>query len=247
MFRQSVHNSILRVLRSLNVALLEDCRVCFGGGTLLTLCYGEYRVSRDLDFLCTYGSDFSRLRRSLYDHGIDALFREEAQRQVRFPADVRTDRDGVRFAVGIDEFTFKLEIVAEGRIALEAPESPAWSPVPCLSRLDRVAEKLLANSDRWADASTDSRDLIDLAVLQFNGVFSTQAIDKAESAYRCVDPLRRAILQFQDSPGYRQRCYERLGIEFPALIIDGLDQLAAAFELPLTQRSAIESSDFGSD
>jgi hypothetical protein len=46
--------------------------------------------------------------------------------------------------------------------------------------VDRVAEKLLANGDRWADASTNSRDLIDLAMLKLNTEFPEVAIAKLQ-------------------------------------------------------------------
>jgi hypothetical protein len=113
-------------------------------------------------------------------------------------------------------------------------------PVPCLSVVDQIAEKLLANSDRWLDTSTDSRDLIDLAILRLRTTFPKAAIDKAEAVYRCIDPLRRSLLNFQANPDYRFRCYERLRISSPKLVIDGLDQLAIQFELPLTERLQAE-------
>lgn len=70
---------------------------------------------------------------------------------------------------------------------------PAWSPVPCLSLVDCIAEKLLANADRWADSSIESRDLIDLCVIRFNNTFPDAAKIKAENAYPVIEPLKRAI------------------------------------------------------
>ena len=40
---------------------------------------------------------------------------------IKFPRDIRTDRDGVRFTVQLEEDIFKVEIVAEGRIVLDPP------------------------------------------------------------------------------------------------------------------------------
>lgn len=240
MFNHPLHNQVLTILRLLNADFLEACGVYFGGGTLLALSYGEYRLSRDIDFLCCYGADFSRLRTAIYDQGLDALFQPLWRNSFQVPRELRTDRDGIRFSIAIADLILKFEIVAEGRISLEPPIYPPWSPVPCLSEADQVAEKLLANGDRWADASTDSRDLIDLAMLKLNVGISETAIAKAESAYRSIDPLKRSILNFQAKPEYRRRCYERLGIQSPSQVMNGLDQLAIRFDLPLTERLSIE-------
>lgn len=242
MFNHPLHNQILTVLQSLNTDFFQSCHAYFGGGTLLTLCYGEYRLSRDVDFLCSYGADFSRLRVAVYDRGYDALFNSEAINGVELPRELRTDRDGVRFTVQVAGVLLKFEIVAEGRIALDAPMYPDWAPVPCLSLVDQVAEKLLANGDRWADASIDSRDLIDLAILKLKTEFPQAAIDKAEAAYRCVDPLKRAIVNFQAKPDYRQRCYNRLSIRSPFEVIEGIDRLAEQFGLLLTDRVGVEKA-----
>jgi hypothetical protein len=236
MFKQPTHNQILQVLQALNSDFLTTCETYFGGGTLLALSYQEYRLSRDIDFMCPYGAAFSQLRRSIYDHGYDALFDRPQHPAVQLPGELRTDRYGIRFPVQIDQTLIKFEIVAEGRINLDTPQFPAWSPVPCLSIIDQVAEKLLANGDRWADTTTDSRDLIDLAILRLNTTFPQVAIEKAEAAYRCIDPLKRSILNFQAKPDYRRRCYQRLNIQSPQIIINGLDQLATQLELPLTDR-----------
>ena len=111
---------------------------------------------------------------------------------------------------------------------------------PCLSVVDQVTQKLLANGDRWADASINSRDLIDLAILKQETEFPQIAIDKAESAYRSIDPLKRSIVNFQQKPDYRLRCYKRLRIESPIAIVDGLDLLAKQFDLGLMERQTIE-------
>ncbi|MCU0552339.1 MAG: nucleotidyl transferase AbiEii/AbiGii toxin family protein [Leptolyngbya sp. Prado105] len=239
MFNFPLHNQVLKVLKSVKPELFEQCHIYFGGGTLLTLLYGEYRLSRDIDFLCTYGENFSRLRRALYDEGIHAIFNLPLQ-EIQLPHELKTDRDGVRTSIVISDAILKFEIVAEGRIALDPPSYPTWSSLPCLSLVDQVAEKLLANGDRWADGSVDSRDLIDLAILKLKTEFPQRAIDKAEAAYPCVAPLKRAIANFQAQPDYRMRCYDRLGIQRPSEVIDGLDQLAQQFDLPFMERTAIE-------
>ena len=207
---------------------------------MLALAYGEYRLSRDIDFLCPYGEPFSKLRRSLFKGGYNTLFDLPKSSELSFPREMRTDRDGVRFAVQSGETTLKFEIVAEGRINLEPPSQPDWSPVACLSLIDQIAEKLLANGDRWPDKSVCSRDLIDLSILKQKTAFPDEAIAKAEAAYPTIEPLRRSLKAFQAKPDYRQQCYEKLEIASPSTIVDGLDSLAKQFELPLFNRRQSE-------
>ncbi|MGG6265070.1 nucleotidyl transferase AbiEii/AbiGii toxin family protein [Leptolyngbya sp. AN03gr2] len=240
-FEHPIHNAVLRVLQCLDRVFFESCRIYFGGGTMLALNYGEYRLSKDIDFLCPYGAEFSQLRRAIYDRGYDALFVPSWRDYLQLPGMIKTDRDGVRFSIQVENVILKFEIVAEGRISLESPSKPDWSPVSCLSVIDQVAEKLLANGDRWADSSTDSRDLIDLAILKQHSDFPQAAIDKAEAAYRSIDPLKRSILGFQANPDYRSRCYQRLQVRSAIEIADGLDQLAQQFGLEPMIRQAMET------
>ena len=55
--------------------------------------------------------------------------------------------------------------------------------VATLTPLDAAASKLLANSDRWRDDATLSRDLIDLAMMAPPKALLRQAIVKAQGAY----------------------------------------------------------------
>jgi hypothetical protein len=244
-FKHSLHNQIFRILQAIDRDFFLSCETYFGGGTMLVLAYGEYRLSRDLDFLCPYGEPFSRLRRAIYDRGYDAIFRTDSPIHscMQFPREIRTDCDAIRFPVQIDDLLVKFEIVAEGRIQLNLPLQPSWSPVACLDLVDQVTEKLMANGDRWADASTHARDLIDLAQLRLVTDFPQGAIEKAEAVYPCVEPLRRSILNFQARPEYRLRCYELLQVESPSQVMDGIDRLASQFSLSLSDRLDREIKD----
>ncbi len=244
-FKYPLHNQILRVLQALDSDFLRSCEAYFGGGTMLVMAYGEYRLSRDIDFLCPYGPAFSRLRNAIYDRSYNALFiadrlTAKGDSPIQFPRAMRADRDGIRFPIQIDDVVLKFEIVAEGRIGFNPPLQPNWSPVACLDLVDQVTEKLMANGDRWADTSTAARDLIDLARLKLVTAFPEAAIAKAESVYRCVDPLKRSILSFQTKPDYRLRCYEKLQVDSPRQVMDGIDRLADQFFLPLAERQRQE-------
>lgn len=87
-FRYPLHNQILRVLQSIDRQFFQSCKTYFGGGTMLVMAYEEYRLSRDIDFLCPYGPAFSRLRNAVYDRGYDALFTAERDTGLCFPREI---------------------------------------------------------------------------------------------------------------------------------------------------------------
>lgn len=234
-----LHQKILVVLRHLNANFLQDCGIYLGGGTLLTLMLEEYRVSQDIDFLCSSTAGYRQLRREVFDRGYEALFTH--RQGIELPREIQSNQYGIRFPVVVNGHSIKVEMVSEGRIALNDPDRFDWLPVACLNPIDRFAEKLLANSDRWTDESTASRDLIDLAVLRSHSPIPNTAIAKAEAAYPVIEPLQRAIANFQGNPEYRDRCYQRLNVRSPKQVVDGLDQLAADFSLSNTPRSAQET------
>ncbi len=235
MFNLEFHQKILMVLRNLNSDFFQSNRIYFGGGTLISLKHGEYRLSKDIDFLCPVGDSYRLLRQAVAERGYDALF--TSQMGINLSRELQTNRYGVRFAVVVEQVPIRFEIVAEERIALGEPDYPAWSPVPCLNETDTFAEKLLANSDRWADTSVESRDLIDLSMLRLTASVPQEAINKAENAYSVVEPLRRAISNFQAKPEYRERCFQALGVQAPERVINGLDLLAEDFKIEPTERT----------
>ena len=244
-FTQDQHQKILAILGQLKGSFLRDCQVYFGGGTLLALLYDEYRLSQDIDFLCSSQAGYQQLRNALFKQQYRALFEDPAQ--LDLPREIQANQYGIRFPVVMAGSTIRFEIISEGRITLAPPEQPPWCPVACLSAVDRIAEKLLANSDRWPDRSVFSRDLIDLAVVRLHQPIPTTALTKAEAAYGVIEPLKQAIAAFQQGPDYRDRCYDALSITAPPRIIDGLDQLASDFGLDPTHRSYRERSEQSSD
>jgi hypothetical protein len=243
MFDCEHHQKILHILDCLNPEIFYDVGALFGGGTLITLLYEEYRWSKDVDFICPVGPGYKRLRQIVSDNNFkpSALFARTES--LDFPRDLIANQYGVRFAVISGETVIKFEIVAEARIQLESPEIIDWLGVPCLNRVDRYAEKLLANADRWPDSSIESRDLIDLAILRLHGDQSQQAIDKAEEAYPVLAPLQKSLEKFQGSKEYRQKCFSALEITNRCLIMNGIDLLASDFGLARTDRAYDELSE----
>ncbi len=98
----------------------------------------------------------------------------------------------------------KFEIIHEGRIDLDTPSpDDEICGVRILTRTDQVAEtKLLANDDRWADTSTFSRDLIDLAMMKPDTAALSAGAHKAVDAYGKTvrESLNSAVTYVRERP-----------------------------------------------
>ncbi|MFT6906333.1 MAG: hypothetical protein ACJAS1_002999 [Oleiphilaceae bacterium] len=229
MFNHPHHQKIHLILDSLNPSLFLEVGAFFGGGTLITLLHDEYRWSKDVDFMCPVGPGYRRLREIVGEHNCKPKMFFQKTKSLEFPRDLITNQYGIRFLVIADKQPIKFEIVAEARINLDPPDSFEWTQLPCLSKIDRYAEKLLANADRWIDESIESRDLIDLAILRLNSEIPKLAIEKAESAYPVMNPLNRALQKFQGSKAYQNKCFTALQIENPKRVLEGIKLLAADY------------------
>ena len=198
--------------------------------------FGEFRLSRDIDFVCPVGPGYKRLRELVSEEGHSALF--HSCEGLKLPRQARADQYGVRFPVEIDGVTLKFELFCEARIGLDAPEVPQWAKVDCLAPADRFAEKLLANADRWADDSVEARDLIDLAMMRSTGPLPAQSVQKAEAAYAVLPSLEKAVAAFQSRPDFRTRCFQALEIlpTHRSAVLNGLDALARDLGRPATKR-----------
>jgi len=233
MFRREAHRRALAVLAALDGELLERTATLFAGGTRLVLEFDEYRESEDLDFLCADAAGYAEVRSLARRAGPAALF-APGRAGIEFPREARADQYGVRFPVTVEGRRIKLEVVREARVALAPGVRPAWSPVPCLALVDCYAQKLLANSDRWADQNVLSRDLIDLGLLRVRaGAIPPEAWAKAEGVYRGAvrDDLVKAVRWFLDREDRRGRCLGALGVDRPAEILAGVEALGADLTL----------------
>ncbi|MDH5546598.1 MAG: nucleotidyl transferase AbiEii/AbiGii toxin family protein [Gammaproteobacteria bacterium] len=238
-FNHPHHQKIQKILLSLNPALFEDTKAYFGGGTLLSLRFNEYRWSKDIDFLCTVGEGYKLLRELVDDSAYDGLFLKTDG--LEFPRDISTHQSGIRFPVKVDDTIIKFEIVLEGRISLGSPEYLDWCLLPCLNLVDTFTEKLLANADRWNDTSVEARDLIDLCVLRGQHNIPQESIHKANAAYEVEKSLKRAIKSFQNNPEFRDRCFTSLQIADRMQILEGLDLLAKDLGMASTKRTIEEA------
>ena len=86
-----------------------------------------------------------------------------------------------------------------------------------LTRTDQVATKLLANDDRWADTSTFSRDLIDLAMMKPDTAALHAGARKAVDAYGKTvgESLNKAVTYLQDRPQRLDESIRALRIDVP--------------------------------
>jgi hypothetical protein len=181
MFNRRHHQNIVNLLEKLDADLFERAGCFFGGGTAIVLATNEYRESVDIDFLIASTDGYRQIRELVTDNNINKLAREP----IPLLRDVRKDRDKISTIIyaGEGEQPIKFELVLEGRIPLSGQRIPGI-PVPTLSRVDLYAEKILANADRWPDASVMYRDAIDLAMMVDQwGPIPQAAIDKAAGAY----------------------------------------------------------------
>lgn len=225
MFNLEHHNKILKILNAFNPEVLKKSSAYFCGGTLLALEYDEYRLSKDIDFLFPYITEnYKYLRNLVYDEGITALFQSTTDILL---GESTINQYGIRFPVAVSGTNIKVEIVANGTFTLDPPVYPQWANIPCLSISDRFTSKLMANADRWNDSSTQSRDLIDLAVLRVNNEIPAQAIAKAEETYEIRKPLIKAINNFLAKNEHRDRCFQQLNVpeEKIPIIMNGIDLL----------------------
>jgi hypothetical protein len=221
LFERAHHQRIARVLESLEPSLLADHGCYFGGGTAIALHFGEYRESMDIDFLVSDIAGYRALRQLLTGPlALQSIARPGSILQML--REVRADQYGIRTIVQAEQSPIKFEIVLEGRISLETPGAEdVICGIKTLTQLDMAASKLLANSDRWADDSVFSRDLIDLAMLQPSAKLLKLAIQKSQHAYgKSIETdLAKAIERLLTRTGRLERCMQVMQMNTPKALL----------------------------
>ena len=221
MFERPHHRRIARLLEALDASLLRSNHCLFGGGTAMALRYGEYRESVDVDFLVSDIDGYRRLRQRMTgQNGIQSIVRPgQSLAQLR---EVRADQYGIRTIVEVEGMGIKFEIVLEGRVALAEPDAQhEICGIAVLSPLDMVAGKLLANSDRWADDSVFSRDLIDIAMMQPDQDLLARGRAKAMQAYgdSIERDLSKAIAKLLGKEGWLAVCLKAMQMTVPEALL----------------------------
>lgn len=210
MFKRPHHQRVARILDALNVPLLTEAACYFGGDTAIVLLLNEYRESVDVDLLCASHEGYRTLRNAVNENSLGPLLTQA----MPLARAVRADRYGIRTFLMVDDVPIKFEIVREDRIPLQAQTQPGI-PILTLSQVDMFAEKLLANTDRWADRSTTSRDIIDLAMMVHHwGPIPPSAWLKVEDAYGAS--ARRAFVKAQEllaDEAHLAECLRKMSME----------------------------------
>jgi len=220
-FMREHHQKIAHVLNSLNHEKLSNAHCYFGGGTAIALKYGEYRESVDIDFMVSDIHGYRQLRSDATDPGgLANIF--STLSQIDTSQEVRADQYGIRSAVKVMGSSIRFEIVLEGRITFDQPgDADKIHGVQCLNVADLIASKLLANSDRWGDASVFSRDLIDLAMMKFTTTEWQSGFAKSTRAYG--ESIHRDLIKacdaFLNKPIHVQGCLSRLKMNIPPTVL----------------------------
>ena len=152
-----------------------------------------------------------------------------AKQGILLAREVRIDQYGIRTWLGSPNTQLKFEIIREARIDLSSRRL-AGIPVGCLDRPTSFAEKFLANADRGLDASTLSRDAIDLAFMMagWSQADAVAGIRIARDAYG-KDIDRKFVLvtqKLREDKRYRMKCIEGLAIADAKTLTAGLELLA---------------------
>jgi len=221
-FQRVHHQFIAQVLHALDGPLLREANCLFGGGTAITLRYGEYRESADIDFLVSDIQSYRDLRQKLTGpSGLKAITREAAAPLMPI-REIRADQYGIRTLLQVAGQPIKFEIVLEGRIPLEKPgAADEVCGIATLTPLDLLTSILLANSDRWNDDGVFNRDLIDLAMMTPALPLLRQSVAKAEQAcgQSILQDLDKAITRLQTRPDWMDRCMKTLAMTIPKAVL----------------------------
>lgn len=217
MFDRPHHRDVALVLQALDAATLSQHHCYFGGGTAMAMRYGEYRESRDIDFVVSDVAGYRELRQ-IFAGVRDVLPLAREGSRIELAREPRSDQYGIRTHVRSGPSTIKFEIVLEGRIDLAAPgDADRVCGIQTLAPIDLAAEKLLANADRWNGDSVYSRDLVDLAMMPADRRLLRDACVKAEGAYGKA--VRKALSQAVDALKTRRGRLEEC---MTALSMDGV-------------------------
>ena len=223
-FKRAGHQKVIELLSGLDAPLLDRARCYFGGGTRIVLELGEYRESKDIDFLCSDTEGYRVLRQSISDKSLGPI----ARKRLALAREVRADQYGIRTFLASGGTIIKFEIVLEGRIQV-AGEDIVAIPVRSLTRRHCFAEKFLANADRGLDASMLSRDIVDLAFMMQGWSSSDAAAGLATAKGPYGDSIQRSLAavlkRMREDRSYRNRCIQGLAIEDTRTMAAGLKAL----------------------
>jgi hypothetical protein len=225
-YRRALHQRIAGVLALMDAKFLEQAECFFGGGTQLVMSHGEFRESRDIDFLVSSKAGLRMLRETVQERSLGRIFRGK----IHLAKEVRAERDAIRTYITEDPAAepLKLEILVEARIELKgAPDK--MLAVPRLELPWAIAEKLLANADRGRAKEHRARDVVDLAFvsLDVEDAAWVAGCELAQGAYGQVilRELDEVLKMLSLDAKYRAQCIDDLLIEDAKALRRGLERL----------------------
>lgn len=225
-YRRALHQRIGRVLALMDAAFLEEAECYFGGGTQLVMSHGEFRESRDIDFLVSSKPGLRMLRETVNERSLGRIFKGK----IHLAKEVRAERDAIRTYIAEDPSLepLKFEIVVDGRIDLKGAMDNVLG-VPRLELPCAIAEKLLANADRGRAKEHRARDVVDLAFvgLDVDDMALVAGCELAQSAYGQVilKELDEVLKMLHLDAKYRAQCVEDLLVEDVKALKKGLVRL----------------------
>jgi nucleotidyltransferase AbiEii toxin of type IV toxin-antitoxin system len=225
-WKRPLHRRIAKILALMNAEFLEQAQCYFGGGTQLVMSHGEFRESRDIDFLLSSQEGLRMLRETLGERSLGRIFKGK----IHLAREVRADRYAIRTFITEDPAAepLKFEIVVEARIELTGAMEDTLG-VPCLKLPWAIAEKLLANADRGRAKEYRTRDVIDLAFVSLDADKAAflAGYELAQRAYGQVilRELDEVLKMLDLDSKYRAQCVADLLITDGKALKKGLESL----------------------
>lgn len=220
MFLRERHRTIGQILSLIDSNLFAENTTYFGGGTAISLRHGEFRQSDDIDFMVSSATSFRELRALVRSSGPRVLFKDQGL--LVLPETFLNDQYGIRGWVELGGSRVKFEIVHEGRIEFQTPsQKDSIAGVLALTDTDLIAEKVMANSDRFLDTAVFHRDILDLAFMQTASFRTSEGYLKAfqQDGERGVRDLDRSIEKLLSDFAWLDSCLRALRITTPRAVV----------------------------
>ena len=91
-FHRPLHRRIADILSRMDGGFLAQAGCYFGGGTQLAMAHGEYRESRDIDFLVSSTQGLRMLRETVGERSLGRIFKG----RILLEREVRAESDDIR-------------------------------------------------------------------------------------------------------------------------------------------------------
>lgn len=215
------HQLILELLSKFNSDYLVQHGILFGGGTRIALELFEYRESIDIDFLCADSASYRAVRSQVTSQSLGFLLKPN--QELSFPRGIRADRDAVRTFVQWNNKPIKLEFVHFDYYDLTRDERIDLFPVPAIDHTSCFLTKILANADRYADAS--KKDVFDLCMMaHYWGGIPEKAWTQADEKYGFKIVYGGLVNALTEMIEHKQK-FKAIAVDSLAIVSDVADSI----------------------